>query len=144
MSHVYHELVFHFVWATKNREPLITPKVESHLFPFIERKCKQLGYWLHAVNGTKDHLHVLITLSPTDLIANVAKNLKGASSHYINKELGLEDILYWQEGYGVLSLRKKDIAIVADYIRRQKEHHQAGTLITKLERWEAARKPAVR
>ena len=89
-------------------------------------------------------MHILITLSPTDLIANVAKNLKGASSHYINKELGLEDILYWQEGYGVLSLRKKDIAIVADYIRRQKEHHQAGTLITKLERWEAARKPAVR
>jgi len=43
---VYHELVFHFVWATKQRAPLITPAVEQRLLPYIVNKCRELGYTL--------------------------------------------------------------------------------------------------
>lgn len=130
---VYHELVFHFVWATKQREPLITPSVEQRLLPYIVNKCRELEYTLYAVNCVEDHLHLLVGLKPTVPPAEVAKRLKGASSHYINHESGLSDPLYWQDGYGVISLRKEEIPLVGDYIRRQKEHHRAGTLIPSLE-----------
>jgi len=116
---------------------MITSRVEQHLIPFIKAKCPKLGYRLNAVNCVKNHMHILITLSPSDLIADVAKNLKGASAHYINKELSLGDNLYWQRGYGVLSISKKDISRVTRYIREQKTHHQAGTLIDDLERYNA-------
>lgn len=106
MARVYHELIFHFVWTTKNREPMITSRVEQHLIPFIKAKCPKLGYRLN-------------------------------SAHYINKELSLGDNLYWQRGYGVLSISKKDISRVTRYIREQKTHHQAGTLIDDLERYNA-------
>jgi putative transposase len=129
----FYQLVYHFVWATKNRLPLITPTVEDRLWPYIGYKCKELGYKLHAVNGTADHIHVLVELSPTAIVADAAKNLKGASSHYINKESGLSETLYWQDGYGVVTLRQAEIPQVVRYIQRQKEHHRAGKLSEILE-----------
>jgi hypothetical protein len=48
--------------------------------------------------------------------------------------LALGQRLEWEEGYGVLSLRNKDIEIVSEYIRTQKERHQKGDLIGKMER----------
>ncbi len=131
---VFHQLVYHFVWATKNREPLLTPAIEARLFPYIEHKCKELGYTLHAVNGALDHLHILLGLTPTMVVADVAKNLKGASSHYINHESGLKETLYWQDGYGVITLRHAEIPKVVKYIQKQKEHHRSGKLSEILER----------
>ena|SRR5689334_13065553 len=129
----FYQLVYHFVWTTKNRLPLITPEIEERLWPYIGAKCKELGYTLYAVNGIEDHIHVLIELAPTIAPADAAKNLKGASSHYINKESGLGDTLYWQDGYGVVTLRKAEIPKVMRYIQRQKEHHRTGKLSEILE-----------
>jgi len=125
---VFYQLVYHFVWATKNREPLLTTTVEERLLPYISAKCKELEYTLYAVNGALDHLHVLIVLTPTMLVADVAKNLKGASSHYINHESGLKETLYWQDGYGVITIRQAEIPKVAKYVQKQKEHHRTGKL----------------
>jgi putative transposase len=137
MSKAYSELVYHVVWATRDREPLINVEMEALLVPYIREKCRQLGYWLHAVGCVEDHVHLLLTLGPTDSVAEVVKRLKGSSSHFVNHEMVLSPVLYWQRGYGVLSLRKKDIATVARYIERQKEHHGPdGRMIPKLERVE--------
>ncbi|MBN2147766.1 MAG: IS200/IS605 family transposase [Anaerolineales bacterium] len=129
----YYRLVYHYVWSTKNRLALITPTVEERLFPYISYKCGQLGYQLHAVNGTTDHVHVLVSLTPTILVADVAKNLKGASSHYINNESGLGDVLYWQDGYGVVTIREVEIPAIVKYIHDQKVHHQDGRISDFLE-----------
>ena len=80
----FYQLVYHFVWGTRHRQPLITAAVESKLYPYLSGKCAELGYRLHAANGVEDHIHVLIELTPSILVADVAKNLKGASSHFIN------------------------------------------------------------
>ena len=89
------------------------------------------------MNGAEDHIHVLVSLTPSILVADVAKNLKGASSHYINKESGLEETLYWQDGYGVVTLREDEIPQVVRYIHHQKEHHQTGKLSQILENTQA-------
>lgn len=134
MAGTYHQLIFHYVWGTKGRAPLIIPAIERQLLPYLRTKCQELGYTLHAVGCVEDHLHLLVRLSPTMLIADVPKRLKGASSHYINHLPGISDLLYWQDGYGVVSLRKREIPVVARYVNRQKEHHYVGTLIAELER----------
>ena len=58
--YAFHQLAFHFNWATKNRESMLTPTGEAQLIPYIAGKCKELGYELHAVNGAENHLHVLV------------------------------------------------------------------------------------
>lgn len=59
----YYQLVYHFVWSTRNRLPLLTPPVEAKLLPYIAHKSKELGYQLHAVNGAENHLHFLVSLT---------------------------------------------------------------------------------
>jgi len=133
-SSTYYKLVYHFIWRTKNHLPLLTPTIEARLFPYIGYKCKELGYFLHAIDGTEDHIHLLLSLTPSILVEDVAKNLKGASSHYINKETDLGEIFYWQDGYGVVTVREAEIPKVVKYIKRQKEHHLGGDLLDDLER----------
>lgn len=133
-SGTFYQLVYHFTWGTKNRLPLLTPTVKSLLFPYISYKCKELRYVLHAINGTENHLHLLLSLTPSILVQDVAKNLKGASSHFINKESALGEVLYWQDGYGVVTIRAEEIPIVTKYILHQIEHHMDGELSESLKR----------
>jgi REP element-mobilizing transposase RayT len=92
----FHQLYFHFVWATRRRLPLIQPQIEERLFAYIGAKCVELGYVL--------------------------------------KVSGLDATLYWQDGYGVVTLRKAEVSSVVAYIQRQKEHHACGRLSDVLER----------
>ena len=88
---------------------------------------------LHEIGGTEDHLHLLVSLQPSHRVDVVADSLKNAGAEMINKLL-LGKTLEWEEGFGALSLRNKDIEIVSEYIRTQKERHEKGDLIVKMER----------
>ena len=83
-----------------------------------------------------DHAHLLCRLPPTILLADFIGQLKGATSFRVNKEIQPKFKLHWQEGYGVLSLRKDEIEKVARYIDRQEEHHRRGKLSDVLETFE--------
>lgn len=40
----------------------------------------------------------------------------------------------WQRGYGIFSLRRKQLNDAIAYIKNQKQHHLQGTIIAALER----------
>lgn len=127
-------IYYHIVWTTKNREPLITPELETPLFGYIVGKANELGAIIHAINGTEDHVHLVISIPPKFAVADVVRQLKGASSHRINEASGKQAAFGWQRGYGVFSLGGKQLPEAIDYVSRQKEHHQSGTTIEWLER----------
>ena len=60
---------YHLVWTTKNREPLITPKIEPILFTIISTKCTELDCHLLAVNAVPDHIHAAVNMPPKLSIA---------------------------------------------------------------------------
>jgi putative transposase len=133
MADIFHELVFHLIFATKARAPLITPPLQRLLFNHFRQICSELRGELHEIGGIEDHVHLLVSLQPSHRVDIVADTLKASAAEMINK-LSLGTTLEWEEGYGVLSLRNKDIEIVSEYIRTQKERHQKGDLIGKMER----------
>jgi putative transposase len=133
MANIFHELVFHFVFATKDRMPTIIPPIQRLLLNHFRQVCAELLCELHAAGGTEDHVHLLLSLQPSHRIDIVADTLKNSSAGILNK-LALGKTLEWEEGCGVLSLRNKDIDIVSEYILTQKERHQKGDLINKMER----------
>jgi len=132
-SETFHKLYYHFVWATKHRLPLLEEPIGAQVRAFIVAKSAELGYGLIAVNSVVDHMHLLVTLRPTVLVADVAKMLKGSSSHFANHVLNARDSLYWQEGYGVVTLREADVPAVVEYIRNQPAHHAHGRTVAELE-----------
>jgi len=133
MSDIFHEIVFHFVFATKERAPVLTAPIQRLLFNHLRQVCAELCCDLHEIGGTEDHVHVLLSLQPSHRVDIIADTIKTSAAEMINK-LSLNTTLEWEEGYGVLSLRNKDVEVVSEYIRTQKERHQKGDLIGKMER----------
>jgi REP element-mobilizing transposase RayT len=78
---------------------------------------------LHAINGTEDHVHMLIQLDPKVPVADFFKSIKGSSSHYLNKQAVCSEKFQWSTGYAAFSVSRSVVPRVHKYIRRQKEHH---------------------
>ena len=51
----------------------------------------------------------------------------------IQKQVNYNQIFGWQAGYGVFSFGSKQLNDAVNYVKRQKEHHAAGTIIHSLE-----------
>ncbi len=134
MAQTYTEVYYHFVWATKQREPTITPAVEELLYRYLRHKCRELCVDVHALNGLADHVHLCCTLPTTLCIADFMETLKGASARFINQQSEDTAALRWQPGYGALTFAKSDLSRVVAYIEAQKTRHAAQNLSDKMER----------
>jgi putative transposase len=124
---------YHLVWTTKNREPLITPEIEPRLYAYLVHKAAELGAFVYVINGCTDHIHIIVAIPPHVSISDLVKHLKGASSHELNQQR-LDFRFAWQRGYGVLTLGQRQKPDAELYVKRQKEHHGAGTTLAWLER----------
>jgi putative transposase len=132
----YARLFYHFVWSTKCRAPIIDVEVEASLKEIFSTKAEELDIEIVESNSTADHVHVLVKSKSTLAPADIAKNLKGASFHFVNHVVLRQDrfrSLYWQDGYGVVSVSPGSVRSIKKYIRNQKEHHASNELIEDFE-----------
>jgi len=133
MAHVFHQLYYHVTWATHSREPLIQRKWRPQLLRIIGEEVKTRGGWPIRHNAMPDHAHLLVRLPPTVRISDFLGEVKGATAYRVNHQLSPKFKLRWQEGYGILSLRKAELAKVSRYIEDQEEQHRKGRLSALLE-----------
>ena len=136
MGHTFHQLYYHFTWATHDREPHLFPAYRVEFLKILNEESKTRGGWPIRHNAMFDHVHLLVRLPPTVCVSEFIGQVKGATSHRVNSELRPDFKLRWQEGYGVLTLRKAELDKVARYIDNQEEHHRTGRLSDLLERIE--------
>ena len=121
------EVYVHFVWTTKNRQPIITTDYEEPLYKFIRSRCQKMQAHITAIGGMPDHVHLLIRMPPSLSISQVAQDIKGSSSHFVAHALGQRDFR-WQGAYGAFSVGKNALESVTYYIENQKIHHGAHTI----------------
>jgi putative transposase len=70
---------------------------------------------------------LLVLLHAQKSIAEVIKQIKGSSSHYINQTNLIHDKFAWQTGYAAYSVSESVVEKVYEYINGQKQHHQKKT-----------------
>ncbi len=132
----YSEINLHVTWHTKQSLPLLSPKVEALAHQCVrQRIVNSAGAFVHEIGGTETHVHVAMSFPPTLLLSEFIGQLKGASSHEVNEQLGAGGkVLQWQAGYGVVTFGTGDLEWVKRYIRNQREHHANGSVHDRLER----------
>ncbi len=136
-SRSFKSIYYHIVFRTKLNEPYLKDReLRNQVWHFIENKCKRHNFFLHKIGGIENHIHLLIYIPPKTSISEAVKLIKGSSSYFVNKELGGDDILYWQNGYGVLTLSPKNVPFIKQYIENQEEHHKNKTIYNGLEECE--------
>ena len=136
MSHAFHQLFYHFIWATHARDPHIHRSWRPRLLQIIDEESRKHGGEPLRHNAMPDHVHLLTRLPPTVAVSDFVGRLKGAASFRANREIKPKFKIVWQEGYGAVTLRKDELEKVSLYIDRQEEHHQSGRLSDILERAE--------
>jgi putative transposase len=129
----YWRLFYHFVWGTKNGEPLIEPEWGNSLHNVIAAKAADLGAFVHAVGGIETHIHLVASVPPKVALSKFVGQVKGNSSHFVNHELGTETHFAWQSEYGVVSFGGKKLDMIVKYVKNQQAHHTEGTTMTMLE-----------
>jgi len=129
MPHSYNKIWIHAIWATKLRAPMIHTNVERQIHQFISDQLREQGCPVRIVNGMPDHIHCLFLLSPQKFIAEVIKQIKGSSSHFINQHNLVPEKFAWQTGFAAYSVSESVVEKVFRYIKNQKQHHHKKSFI---------------
>src|SRR5262245_60238494 len=123
MPHSYNKIWIHAIWSTKDRMPLINLSIEAKLYHYMRNQFIESGCPVRIVNGMPDHIHCLFLLNPIKSVAEIIKQVKGSSSHFINDGNLTEQKFAWQTGYAAYSVSESVMDKVFNYIKKQKEHH---------------------
>ena len=128
----YCQLFYHLVWATKDREPLLTVEVEPVIHGLLRSKAVRLGAQVFALNGIEDHVHLIASIPPSLAVASFVGQVKATATTQFNKAHPTQPI-FWQQEYGAFTFDTKRLPYHVDYVLHQKEHHRRGTAIGTLE-----------
>jgi len=124
MPDSYTNLVYHIVFSTKDRRPLIKADHQVRLYDYIGGTIRAAGGISLELNGTEDHVHLLAKLRPDRALSDVLRDLKANATGWMHDVFLSLKNFSWQRGYGAFSVSYSNVEEVRHYIARQKEHHQ--------------------
>ncbi len=124
MPSTWSKLLLHIVFSTKHRQPLITPEIAEHLYPYIGGIIRALDGSLYTIGGMPDHVHLLIRWRTDGAISGLMRTAKARSSLWVHQTFAGASGFAWQEGYAAFSVSRSGQAAVQGYIENQEEHHR--------------------
>src|SRR5712664_2724143 len=127
MAQSLSSILIHLVFSTKNREPFITPAIETELHPYMAKIFRELKSPSLTIDVTSDHVHILFSLARVIAPADLVEEVKTSTSKWIKTHGCDFKNFHWQKGYGAFSIGQSTVATLKRYIHHQKRHHQRVT-----------------
>jgi REP element-mobilizing transposase RayT len=121
MAHTFSNLMYHLVFSTSQRRPLLQEVNLPSLTRIIGGIIHQRDGKLLAFNAIPDHIHALAILHPKHAISDMLRDIKAISSDWVHEQ-GTREFA-WQNGYSAFTVSKSVAQSVEEYIARQIEHH---------------------
>ena len=120
---MYVQIVFAVLGRTNVIREIHRDELEKYICGIISNnKCKPL-----AIYCNPDHAHILLGLHPTIAVSDLTRDIKSASSKFINNKKWVMGKFAWQDGFGSFTYSKSQIDGVVKYILNQPEHHKKRT-----------------
>ena len=121
----YTQIIYHIVFSTKERRGTLDLENHEELFRYVWGILKNKKCHVYQINGYSDHLHILTSLHPALALSNLVKDIKLASSQWIQKKKMFPAFSGWQNGYSAFTHSINEKSRIIRYIQGQKEHHKA-------------------
>ena len=90
-------LLYHLIFSTKHRDPVIASGWSNRLHEYPGGAVRGLGGTAQGVGGVADHVHLLIGLKPPHCLSDFMRELKKSSSSWVSKTMNLPGF-EWQVG----------------------------------------------
>jgi putative transposase len=123
LSNTYSQIYIQIVFAVQNKNSSIDYSWEERLYQYISSIVQNKGNKMIAINGMPDHIHMFVGLKPNQNTSDLVREIKKASTEFINSNKLSAFRFNWQEGYGAFSYSRSHIDNVYHYIMNQKSHH---------------------
>ncbi|MBL8189989.1 MAG: IS200/IS605 family transposase [Acidobacteria bacterium] len=124
MAHTHTSLLYHIVFATKHRQPVIEEHWRAQLHQYLGGTVRGLEGIALEVGGVADHVHLLVSLNQNHCIADFMRELKASTSKWVNQSGFIPTRFEWQREYAAFSVTPSLKETVRRYIQRQEEHHR--------------------
>lgn len=125
MPQSYVNLIYHIVFSTKDRKPIITDNYRDRLHEYIGGIIREQGGISLAINGMEDHVHVLAKLRQDKALSDVIRDCKAGASGWMHDVFPEMHEFAWQNGYGAFTVSASQVEVVRRYIANQVYHHQS-------------------
>jgi putative transposase len=104
----------------------ICSRWEGELYRFIHSYIQAKGHCAICVNGTDDHVHILLSIAGQYDRARFVQELKQTTAEFINANLVAEQPYFdWHKGYGYHNYHHSLVYEQITKIKNQKELHLA-------------------
>ena len=132
MPSTYTNLLYHLVFSTKDRAPMVATPFRDDLYSYMGGIILGEGGVSLQIGGISDHVHLLVKLKPAIAVSDLLRKLKANSSKWVNESQESVHKFGWQDGYAAFSVSKSQVPVVTDYIRNQEQHHRRTDFKTEL------------
>jgi REP element-mobilizing transposase RayT len=116
-------LLYHIVFSTKERVPLIEDGLRESLYEYIGGIVRGQRGVLLEIGGMPEHVHLLVKLKADLAVATAVRFVKSNSSGWINENRKIQGRFEWQAGYFGVTVSESRVAELRRYIQTQQEHH---------------------
>jgi len=124
MGQSFTNLLYHFVFSTKGREPWLDEALRPALFAQMGAIIKKEGGIALLISGMPDHVHILAKLRPDHRVSEIMSDVKSRSSGWVHRTYADRQDFFWQTGYGAFTVSQSQIEVVRHYIANQEKHHR--------------------
>lgn len=131
MSHV--RAIYHIVINTKNRMMTIPDAYKRELYAYIYGILKANNCLLYRINGTRNHIHMLIDLHPSVALSSLMQSIKQSSSKWLKSNANFPYFGGWGKEYYAATIARDRINDVIEYIKNQESHHYSTSFETEIE-----------
>ena len=83
MPHTCGNILLHFIFSTHQRRPLIKPEFRADLVACLGGIVREMNGAALIVDGTADHVHMLVGIRPTHSAAEIVRVIKANSSKWV-------------------------------------------------------------
>ena len=121
----HHQLLYHIVFSTKHRSPLLRDDVfRNDTWRYMAGVVKNIDGFPLKIGGYYDHAHLLVNIAAKISFSEFVGKLKANTSKHINQQNQRKQKFGWQDGYGAFTVSPSNKISVAQYIENQVEHHR--------------------
>lgn len=85
-QHTVHLVIYHIIWCPKRRRKVLVGPVRDRLETLIRDVVDEHGWEIIELAIQPDHVHLFIRSNPYTLPTDIARLIKGRSSHVLREE----------------------------------------------------------
>ena len=124
-SHCKYLIALHLILVVKYRKQLLQHEVGDFVKLKIIEIASRSEFEVEGIEVDKDHIHILLTISPTICVASYVRRIKQSTTQslwvkfkWLKKHFWIEKT-FWSDGYFVCSVGNASADTIRKYIQEQ-------------------------